>query len=213
MADWKRKDPKLSAHRELIVPVLNEERAIRNGELTEEPLQAWSGQSMTVDDMVLTDCSFAGMDLTGAAFLDTVFERCDFSNIQAAHMDLRRCEFRNCKLVGANLTQSALMDVLFRQCDMRYSTFSFGRLERTEFTDAQLSEGDFFECVLKPVRFSKSQLENVNFRETELSGLDLSDSTFDQLEVTPSKIAGCTVSKEQAVGFARMFGLLVSLES
>ncbi|GKV68350.1 hypothetical protein NCCP2716_08480 [Sporosarcina sp. NCCP-2716] len=215
MAEWKRKNPKLSVRRESLTaaPVLNEERAVRNAELTGGSLVAWSGQAVTLDDMAVTDCSFAGMDLAGASFLDTVFERCDFSNIQAAHIDLRRCEFRNCKLVGADFTQSSVMDVLFSQCDMRYSTFSLGRLERTEFTDAQLSEGDFFECALKPVRFSRSQLENVNFRETELSGLDLSDCTFEQLEVTPSKIGGCTVSREQAVGFARMFGLLISPES
>ncbi|GEM_PF-136867 len=215
VAEWKRKHPKLSARREIMAaaPMLSEERAIRNAELTDESMHAWSGHAITVDDMVVTDCSFADMDLAGAAFLDTVFERCDFSNIQAAHLDLRRCEFRNCKLVGADLTQSALMDVLFSQCDMRYSTFSFGRLDRAEFTEVQLSESDFFECVLKPVRFARTQLENVNFRETELSGLDLSDCTFEQLEVTPSKIGGCTVSKEQAVGFARMFGLLISRES
>ena len=47
-------------------------------------------------------------------------------------------------------------------------------------------------------------MDNINFSETDLKGMDLSDSTYERIEVTLPKIAGCIVSREQAIGFARV---------
>jgi len=42
----------------------------------------------------------------------------------------------------------------------------------------------------------------VNFSGTSLNGIDLSNSTFEQLFISIKDLEGCKVSSEQAIGFA-----------
>ena len=53
-------------------------------------------------------------------------------------------------------------------------------------------------------------MDNVNLSETDLKGIDLSDSTYERIEVSLPKLAGCIVSREQAIGFAQVLGLTVN---
>ena len=43
----------------------------------------------------------------------------------------------------------------------------------------------------------------------DLKGMDLSTNTYEQLTVTMEKLADCTVSNEQAIGFAKSLGLII----
>ena len=83
-------------------------------------------------------------------------------------------------------------------------------MKEVDFVACNLTDGDFYECGFKAVRFSVCKMDSINLSETDLKGVDLSDSTYGQIEVTLTKLAGCIVSKEQAIGFARVLGLSVN---
>jgi uncharacterized protein YjbI with pentapeptide repeats len=68
---------------------------------------------------------------------------------------------------------------------------------------------DFYEAELKNTEFDRCDLNDVNFAETGLSGVDLSSNSFENIQVTVEKLAGCTVSPEQAIAFARQMGLII----
>ena len=102
-----------------------------------------------------------------------------------------------------------LRHTLFDECEGRYSNFSFSGMKEVDYANSNLADSDFYECTFKEVRFSKCKMDNINFSETDLKGVDLSDSTYERIEVTLPNIAGCIVSKEQAIGFARVLGLTV----
>src|SRR6185437_13889331 len=94
--------------------------------------------------------------------------------------------------------------VLMQGCEGRYSRYNFSTMERSEFLDCHLEEGDFFECTLKDMKLLRCKMNGINFTETDLKGIDLSTNTYDHMEVSLPKIAGCIVSKEQALGFVRV---------
>jgi len=164
------------------------------------------------DGCHLKDVSFANATFHEVEFVDVIFETCDFSNVQLEHAVFHRCEIRGSKLTGANLANSKLSHTLFQACDGRYVNFSFAELKIVDFLECHLPDADLYECVGTGFRFDKCQIDNINLAETDLDGVDLSTSTYDRLEVTLTKVAGCIVSREQAMGFARMLGLTVKEE-
>ena len=121
-------------------------------------------------------------------------------------------EFVNSKLTGADFVNANLSHTLFEACEGKYGNFNFCGMKEVDFLSSNLTESDFFECSFKEVRFSTCQLDSSNFAETDLKGIDLSTCTYKRIEVSLPKITGCIVSKEQAIGFARVLGLQIKEE-
>ena len=57
--------------------------------------------------------------------------------------------------------------------------------------------------------YHECNLNEVNFIGTALKGVDLSNSSFQQLSVSLENLKGCEVSTEQAIGFAVLMGLKI----
>lgn len=207
----KRVKPKLSSEHDLLRPsdVWSRERFIEKARFEGGVMPGADGERLVFDNCVFKDMSFANSDWRGVEFVDVVFQTCDFSNVQMENIMLHRCEFRSSKLTGANMANSTIGHVLVKDCDVRYANFNFAEMKEVEFADSNLVDSDFYECQFKQVRFEKCKLDNANFLETDLDGVDLSDNTYERIEVTLPKIAGCIVSTEQALGFARALGLTV----
>lgn len=210
----KRQKPKLSAeHQQMRLDELwDNEGYVEKVCFEGGVMMGAEGERLSFDDVIFKDMSFAGSDLQAVEFVDVVFDRCDFSNVNFQNATFHRCEIINSKLTGADLTNAKVSHLLVHECDGRYINFSFSSMKEVEFSDCNLAEGDFYECTFKEVRFKMCKMDNINFSETDLKGIDLSNSTYDRIEVTLPKLAGCIVSKEQAIGFARVLGLSVKEE-
>jgi uncharacterized protein YjbI with pentapeptide repeats len=59
------------------------------------------------------------------------------------------------------------------------------------------------------VAFKECDLNEANFEQTPLKGIDLSTCTFERINVSIKDIAGCEVTEDQALGFARLLGLII----
>lgn len=210
----KRQKPKLSAEHELIrsSDIWTREGFIEKVRIEGGTMIDANDERLVFDNCVFKDVSFASGNWRGTEFVDVRFETCDFSNAQMENVMFHRCEIVNSKLTGVDMANSNHGHLLIDNCDVRYANFNFSSLKEVEFVESSLEDSDFYECTFKQVRFKKCKLNNVNFSETELDGVDLSDNTYERIEVTLPKIAGCIVSKEQAVGFARVLGLTVNEE-
>ena len=210
----KRMTPKLTAEHELLRPsdIWSRERFIEKARFEGGIMQGADGERLVFDNCVFKDMSFANNDWRGVEFVDVSFQTCDFSNVQMENVMFHRCEIVNSKLTGADLANSNLGHLLVIDSDARYANFNFSEMKEVEFADSNLMDSDFYECQFKQVRFKKCKLDNANFLETDLDGVDLSDNTYERIEVTVPKIAGCIVSREQALGFARVLGLTVKEE-
>src|SRR5690625_3016501 len=140
---------------------------------------------------------------------DVVFENCDLSNADFMGANIHRVEFRDCKMLGINLSESSLRNVLFDHCILNLSAFGFSSLRQVRFDDCSLKNADCYECKFTKVSFDQSDLNDVNFFNTPLKGIDLSPAQFERLSVSLEDLAGCEVSKDQAIGFAAMIGLKI----
>ena len=174
-------------------------------------LNGAEGERLTFDDVRFKDVSFAGGDFTGAEFVDVVFDTCHFSNASFQNATFHRCEINHSKLTGTDFANAKIGHTLINECDGRYVNLSFSSMKEVTFAECNLTDGDFYECAFKAI-LTKCKMDSINFTETDLDGVDLSDSTYEQIEVSFPKIAGCIVSKEQAIGFARVLGLSVKEE-
>ncbi|MFS0690716.1 pentapeptide repeat-containing protein [Sporosarcina sp. 179-K 8C2 HS] len=210
----KRMKPKLSMEHELLRPsdIWMRERFIEQARFEGGVMTGADEERLVFDNCVFKDMSFANSDWRGVEFVDVLFQTCDFSNVQMENVMFHRCEIVNSKLTGADLANSNVGHLLVKDSDARYANFNFSEMKEVEFTDCNLMDSDFYECKFNQVRFEKCKLDNANFSETDLDGVDLSSSTYEHIEVTIPKIAGCIVSIEQALGFARALGLTVKEE-
>lgn len=210
----KRQKPKLSVtHQQMDFDALwDDEGYVENVRFDGGVMPGARGERLAFDNVIFKDVSFAADDLQAAEFVDVVFDCCDLSNVDFQNASFHRCELINSKLTGADFANARLGHTLFNDCDGRYSNFSFSVMKEVEFTECSLVDSDLYECTFKNVAFQRCKLDNSNFSETDLKGIDLSDSTYERIEVTLPKLAGCIVSKEQAIGFARVLGLSVKEE-
>ena len=210
----KRQRPKLSVTSETMLAgeVWGQDGYIERVRIDGGIITGSEEERLSFDDVRFKDVSFSSSELRATEFVDVVFDTCDFSNVNFQNAVFHRCEFINSKLTGADFANAKIGHTLFNECDGRYINFSFSGMKEIDFTKCNLMDGDFYECGFKEVRFSICKMDDINFSETDLNGVDLSDNTYKRIEVSLPKIAGCIVSQDQAIGFARVLGLTVKEE-
>src|SRR5690606_34847999 len=142
--------------------------------------------------------------------VDVVFSNCDLSNADFSRCVFHRTEFRNSKLIGVNFAEAGVRHTLFSDCMMNYAAFGFSLCAFTSFEKSSLRQADFYEAEFKETAFTGCEMEEINFSETDLNGVDLSTNRFESIQVSVEKLAGCTVSPNQAIAFARQLGLRIS---
>jgi len=188
---------------------VEEERFISRGMVSEWNVFELPERKISFDQIHFFDVSFGETRFEQVEFIDCKFERCDLSNVDFGDAIFHRVEFQQSKLMGAQCTQSRFGHVLVDGCVANYVAFSFSKFKQVKFENTSLNKADFLECALDKVFFNTCELDGVNFTDTSLAKIDLSTCTYGDLTVTVDKLDGCTVSTEQAIGFAKSLGLLI----
>ncbi|WP_197470757.1 pentapeptide repeat-containing protein [Anaerosporomusa subterranea] len=122
---------------------------------------------------------------------------------------MHQVEIKNCKILGINLLGATLRNVLFDNCYGDYATFRNVNCKQVKFHNSSLANADFYKSTLLHVHFSNSSLDQIQLSGTKLAGIDLSSCEFRQIGVTIEDVQGCIVSPQQAVGFSKLFGLII----
>lgn len=189
---------------------LEEERFISRGIVSEWNVTELPEGKITFDQILFQDVSFEGLSFGQVEFIDCHFERCDLSNVDFGDSVFHRVEIHQSKLVGAQGVQCRFGHVVMANCIANYAAFSFSKMKQVKFERTALNKADFFECTFDKLIFSECELDGANFTETSLESIDLSSCTYEQMIVSVDKLSGCTVSTEQAMGFAKSLGLLIN---
>lgn len=208
--------PKVAGELELILlddELENGETYFRMGQIEEADINREITEKLSFDQVVFKNVSLESATLNHSEFLDVRFENCDLSNADFSDVSLHRVEFIQCKALGLNLAGATLGHVRFEQCLTNYATFSYSNCQQVLFQSCSLIEADYYSCTFENIHFKQCQLNKANFGETTLAGVDLSSSTFESLQISLDKLAGCTVSTEQAIAFSKGLGLIIKDES
>ena len=113
-------------------------------------------------------CSFPASELHAAHFTDTLFSRCDLSNVKWAGCVFQRVVFDECKLVGADLSTASWFHVLFEGCRAGWANFSEGRFRFVRFAGGELRGGVFGACRFDRVEYARCDLTEAEFRRPQL---------------------------------------------
>ena len=139
----------------------------------------------------------------------SIFENCDLSNTDFSAGSIHRVEFSDSKILGLNLSDTSLGNVLFHNCNANLISFGYSKLKQVQFDSCSLRNADYFESKFNKVAFKECDLNEANFEGTPLKGIDLSSCTFERLNVSINDLTGCEVNENQALGFARLLGLII----
>ncbi|TWT27378.1 pentapeptide repeat-containing protein [Planomicrobium sp. CPCC 101110] len=187
-----------------------DDQYISNCKIAQETIEYQTDEALHFDKVVFENVNFLEAAWPRSEFVDAVFINCDLSNADFSRSVFHRTEFRNSKLLGTNFAEAGVRHTLFIDCVLNYATFGFSLCNTTQFESSEMHYADFYEAELKSTEFLSCGMNNINFIETGLKGVDLSTNRFENIQVTVEKLAGCRVSSEQALAFARQLGLVIA---
>lgn len=191
---------------------LEEEGYIRNGKFQNCNIESQNTKKVIWDSVVFSNVTFVGSSFPFAELTDVVFEECDLSNVDFSESILHRVVIKNCKLIGTNFSEAAIRNVLFENSVANYSSFGFANCKQIKYYQCSLRNADFYEAKMESLQLEDCQLEQVNFAGVALKGVDLSSNHFNSLVVSLELLKGCTVTKEQAISFAKLLGIVLADE-
>ena len=172
---------------------LEEEGYIRNAKFQNCNIESQNTKKVIWDSVVFSNVIFIGSSFPFAELTDVVFEECDLSNVDFSESILHRVVIKNCKLIGTNFSEAAIRNVLFEN-------------------SVALRNADFYEAKMESLQLEDCQLDQVNFAGVTLKGVDLSSNHFNSIVISLELLKGCTVTKEQAISFAKLLGIVLADE-
>jgi len=199
-----------------IAEIIFQDRKICNedcfqmGKISHCIIENQSAEGVFFEKIIFENVIFQQVDFSGLELIDVIFEKCDLSNVDFNEAIMHRVEMKDCKIVGINLMGATLRNVLFDHCYGDYATFRNANCKQVKFHNSSLVNADFYTSTLLNVYFSNSSLNEIQLSGTKLAGIDLSSCEFRKIGVTMEDVQGCIVSPQQAVGFSKLFGLIIN---
>lgn len=166
-------------------------------------------EPLKVTDVTLRRCTFTGK-LDQTEWLDCTFQEMNLANLSWTAGVLYRCAFQACNLLGTNFLGSTWKQTTLTDCRGDYLNLSGARLTKCQMTTSSLHEAYFRDVAfVQGFVADGCDLEGASFWESPLAGVDLSTSTFDQLEVDaqPASLKGLTLNAYQAASILGLFGV------
>ena len=177
---------------------------IRDCSIINEDIHRIRFEQVIFKNVIFQDVSFKNIELT-----DVIFDHCDLSNTDFRNGSIHRVEFIDSKILGLNLSDASLGNVFLQSCNANLISFGYSKLKQVLFDSCSLRNADYYEANFTKVAFKECDINEASFERTPLKGIDLRSCTFDRLNVSINDLAGCEVTSNQAIGFARLLGLII----
>ncbi|MEV6406577.1 pentapeptide repeat-containing protein [Streptomyces bobili] len=153
---------------------------------------------------IFDECTFAGVRFnasrhTSAAFTNCTFKRCTFFDTQ----------FTDCKLVGSLFQQSTFTLFEVSGGDWSFVGLPGADLRQAVFDRVRMREADLTAARLEKAVLTRTDLSGAMLHSSQMDGTDLRGSDISSLDPLTVKIAGATISLEQAAVIAEALGITV----
>jgi len=181
-------------------------------------------EAVRINDVDLTDCAAAHMQIRGAEItngraIGAEFERlqlrdvriadADWSNMNMFGSGWTRVSITGTKLVGARLNESSLRDVSFEDCIGDLLQAQMATFERVGFVRCRLRGAIFNQSDLSNVVFDGCDLREADFSHAVLTGADVRRSDLEGIQLGPDQLRGLIVTPDQALYLAGAIGLVI----
>lgn len=165
-------------------------------------------QDKNISDVDFNQCIFENDNFSNSEWLDVTFKNMDFSNKNFDESVIFRSDFENCRLTGISLINANLKKTNFKNSQLDFCNFNGSKLDEINLVSSSLN-GMLFQEVSHQnvIEFNNCVLNEASFIDTKMSKIDLSNSHFDSLELTPELIRGITINATQLVMISDYLGI------
>jgi uncharacterized protein YjbI with pentapeptide repeats len=106
-------------------------------------------------------------------FINCEMLKCDMSNIELTHSNIKDCIFKQ-----TNLSQSVLLNSKFESCVINKTNFSDSCLSCVTFETTSITNCNFKDAILLRTKFDNVDLTNSNFEDAYIPGVDFRSSNL-----------------------------------
>lgn len=172
------------------------------------PLQL---RDATVLGCRFTETRSPDVDLCGAAVRETVFERPDFTIVQAW-----RGRWTDVRVQGGRLSALEAYDSMWNGVEFVGCKLSFVNLRGSEVNDlilrnCQIEELDVSESSLRRASLEGTHVQRLNFHGARMERVDLRNATYDEITGV-ADMRGTIVSQPQLTELAPLLAQSVGIE-
>ncbi len=162
----------------------------------------------SLEDAVVSGCTFHGCDLSGVSLRGAhlsacVFEQCELAVIDPTDALMHRTTFRDCRLTGVRfgdlLRDAVGTSITFEDCDLSLASFRELDLRECAFRACLAREAEFVACDLRGVDLTDCDLERASFRGTDLREADLRRARNYVVSPRDNQVAGMRVTLPEAL--------------
>ncbi|MFD1126442.1 pentapeptide repeat-containing protein [Lentilactobacillus raoultii] len=170
-----------------------------------------SNQPIRISDVTFDHCQFEQTNFDQSDWNFVVFKGCQFLNASFHQSYFSNSQFIGSQLMGADFSVGTkLTNVSVTDTNLRYANFSESTMVKVHFNQVNLQETAFQAVTLKKgLVFSQCNLDQSDFLDTKLKGIDLSQSRFETLTVSPELIRGLIINPWQARSLIGLLGVVV----
>jgi fluoroquinolone resistance protein len=183
------------------------------------------------EDATFADLDCGGLDLSGKAFRQCVFERVRLAEARLVGATFEDCEIESCDLTMARVEEAAFRSVSFRRtklmgidwsgvrgiafvvsfegCTLSYGTFVDLKMQATVFRDCKAHEVSFIGVDLTKCVFPGTDLAGARFMDTVLVEADLSDAVNYRISPQQNRLKRTKFSEEAALAVVAELGVIV----
>jgi uncharacterized protein YjbI with pentapeptide repeats len=153
---------------------------------------------------LLVDVSLGGSRLRSLTLTDVIVRDCDWSNVDVTGARLNRVVFERCRMTGVTFSEIEAQEVVFRGCALNLAMFRAARMFHVEFVDCRLLDADFYSAEIRFTRLSGCSLERAELEQTRLASVDLRGSVLDDLRGDLRALRGATIDTVQLAGLSML---------
>lgn len=187
------------------------EQLIEDKNYEDEECGGIETEKLIFGNVSFSRCRFGQSNFEKGEFHGVLFDGCDLSGSMFRNGYFKNCRFLNCRMTGVILESATLKDTRIENCNCAYGNFSKTLWECTETDDSNMKQSSLSEAVFRKPVFHRTDLSGTDFFRTKLKGVDLSDCTIHDIQVSDSftELAGLKVDLYQAAELAKLLRIQI----
>jgi uncharacterized protein YjbI with pentapeptide repeats len=171
-----------------------------------------AAEDVTFETTLFKHVSLGRTQLPSLQLHDVRLDACDMAEGVWEKALLSRVELIGCRMAGWRGSEGSLRNVLVKGCNAIGAQFWSTAFKSVRFESCILRDADFQRADLSGVVFDKCDLSNAKMADAKLAGADFRGSKIEGVRLGLKELQGAIVDVEQAIGIARMLGVVVKLD-
>jgi uncharacterized protein YjbI with pentapeptide repeats len=171
-----------------------------------------AAEDVTFEATLFKHVALGRTQLPSLQLRDVRLDACDLAEATWEKVLFSRVEAIGCRMVGWRASEGSLRNVLIKGCSAIGAQFWSTVFKNVRFENCILRDADFQRADLSGVVFDRCDLSNAKLSDAKLVGADFRGSKIEGVRLGLKELQGAIVDVEQAIGIARLLGVVVKMD-